>query len=188
MQRAAIAQNIAERMRVDRGLILEEFRRAAVERDRRPAPVASHPLSHGERLLVELFLDSAEARAEMLERTAESTSAQRMPGATIFSTMLTVAQSGETFDFSALDARLEPRDRDSMAAIVFDRDRREVSIEEGRQAVGAIERLRWEREYRQVRREIAEAERSGDREKSLTLLQRKVELERRLGVGRGSAG
>ncbi|MCB1018517.1 MAG: DNA primase [Acidobacteria bacterium] len=188
VQRAAIAQNIAERMRVDRGLILEEFRRAAVERDRRPPPVASSPLSHGERLLVELFLDSAEARAEMLERTAESTSAQRMPGAAIFATMLTVAQSGETFEFSALDARLEPRDRESVAAIVFDRDRREVSIEEGRQAVGAIERLRWEREYRQVRREIAEAERSGDREKSLTLLQRKVELERRLGMGRGSAG
>ena len=102
--------------------------------------------------------------------------------------MLTVAQSGETLEFSALDARLEPRDRESVAAIVFDRDRREVSIEEGRQAVGAIERLRWEREYRQVRREIAEAERSGDREKSLTLLQRKVELERRLGMGRGSAG
>ena len=189
IQRAAVAQNIAERMGVDPGLILEEFRRSAIHRGRRSAPPApAHALSHGERLLVELFLDSAEAREELLERTAEAAIAQGSSAAPIFSTMLAVRRTGEAFEYAALDGRLETRDRESVAAIVFDRDRREVSLEEGRRALGALERRGWEREYRTVRRDIAEAERSGDREKCLELLQRKVSLERRLGMGRGVAG
>lgn len=188
IQRAAVAQNIAERMGVDAGLILEEFRRSAIRRERRPAqPVAKHTLSHGERLLVELFLDSSEAREEMLERTAETTIAQGSGAAPIFSAMLAVYRSGDAFEYAALDGRLEPRDREAVSAIVFDRDRRKVSIQEGRQSLGALERRGWEREYRTVRRDIAEAERLGDRKKSLDLLQRKVSLERKLGMGRGAA-
>ncbi len=189
IQRAAVAQNIAERMGVDPGLILEEFRRSAIHRNKRPAkPVAAHPLSHGERILIELFLDSAEAREEMLERTAEALIAQGSSASPIFSTMLAVQRSGDSFEYSALDGRLEPREREIVAAVVFDRDRRTASIEEGRQALGALERQGWERDYRAVRREIAEAERAGDREKCLDLLQHKVSLERRLGMGRGLAG
>ena len=189
IQRAAVAQNIAERMGVDPGLILEEFRRSAIQRDRRPAkPVTTRLLSHGEKLLLELFLDSAEARDEMLERTAEATIAQGSSGAPVFSAMLAAYRSGETFEYAALEGRLEPRDRDAVAAIVFDRDRRPVSVQEGRQALGALERRGWEREYRAVRRDIAEAERSGDRKKCLDLLQSKMTLERKLGMGRGAAG
>jgi DNA primase len=189
IQRAAVAQNIAERMGVDPGLILEEFRRSAIQRNKRPAqPVAAQVLSHGERLLVELFLDSAEAREEMLERTAEAVIAQGSSAAPIFSAMLAVSRAGEAFEYGALEARLEPRDREAVAATVFDRDRRAVSIEEGRRALGALERRGWEREYRAVRREIVEAERSGDRKKCLELLQHKVALERRLGMGRGAPG
>ncbi len=189
IQRAAVAQNIAERMGVDAGLILEEFRRSAIRRDRRPAaPVTAHAFSHGERLLLELFLDSAEARDEMLERTAEATIAQGSSGSPVFSAMLAVFRSGEPFEYAALDGRLETRDRDAVSAIVFDRDRRSVSIQEGRQALGALERRGWEREYRAVRRDIAEAERLGDRKKCLDLLQSKVSLERKLGMGRGVSG
>jgi DNA primase len=189
IQRAAVAQNIAERMGVDAGLILEEFRRSSIHRDRRPAKApAGHALSHGERLLVELFLDSAEAREEMLERAAETTLAQGLPSSAVFAAMLAMHRAGGGFEYVGLEGRLEARDRETVAAVVFDRDRREVSIEEGRRALGALERRAWEREYRTVRHEIAEAERSGDREKSLSLLQRKVSLERRLGVGRSLPG
>ena len=189
IQRAAVAQNIAERMGVDPGLILEEFRRSAIQPGRRTAaPVSAHTFSHGERLLVELFLDSAEAREELLERAAESALAQGSPTSSVFSAMLALHRSGNGFEYVALEGRLEERDRASVAAVVFDRDRRDVSIDEGRRALTALERRAWEREYRTVRHDIAEAERSGDREKSLSLLQRKVALEGRLGMGRGSRG
>ncbi|MBI1356128.1 MAG: DNA primase [Acidobacteria bacterium] len=188
IQRAAVANDIAERLGVNPGLILEEFRRSSADRGRRAAPPSiKHPLGHSERLLLELFLDSPEARAEMLPQTAEATRAQQSAGAAIFQAMLAAQESGEPFEFSAIEGRLQPRDREILSQIVFDRDRQPFAIEQGRSALAAIERQGWEREYRAVRREIVEAERNSDRRESLRLLQRKVELERRLGVLRPQA-
>jgi hypothetical protein len=170
---------------VDADLILQGFRREFGGGPRRPAPpVPLHPLSHGERLLVELFLDSPEARAEMLERAAAAAAEQALASAAIFAAMRAAHAAEQPFEFAAVEGRLEERDRDTVARIVFDRDRRPVSIEEGRQALAGIERRGWERDYRRVRREIDEAERAGDRPRVLELLAGKVALERRLGMGR----
>ncbi len=185
IQRAAIANDIAERLGVSSGLILEEFRRSSTDRGRRAAaPTVMHPLGPSERLLLELFLDSSEARAEMLPQAAEATRAQQSAGAAIFQALLAASESSDTFDFGALEGRLEQRDRETVSQIVFDRDRQPFSIEQGRQALAAMERQGWEKQYRAVRRDIVEAERNGDRRESLRLLQTKTELERKLGVQR----
>lgn len=185
IQRAAVANDIAERLGVSSGLILEEFRRSSTDRARRTAaPSIKHPLGPSERLLLELFLDSPEARDEMLPQTAEATRAQQTAGAGIFQAMLAAAESGEPFEFSAIEGRLDQRDRESVSQIVFDRDRQPFSIEQGRHALAALERHGWEKMYRAVRRDIVEAERGGDRREALRLLQTKTELERKLGVQR----
>lgn len=185
IQRAAVANDIAERLGVSSGLILEEFRRSSADRGRRaPAPTVKHPLGPSERLLLELFLDSPEARDEMLPQTAEATRLQQTDGAGIFQAMLAVAESGGEFEFSAIEGRLEQRDRETVSQIVFDRDRQPFSIEQGRHALAALQRKGWEKQYRSVRRDIVEAERGGDRREALRLLQTKTELERKLGVQR----
>ena len=189
IQRAAVANDIAERLGVSSGLILEEFRRSSADRQRRaPAPTVKHPLGHSERLLLELFLDSPEARDEMLALTAEASNAQQTAGAGIFQAMLAAAESGQTFELSAIEGRLEQRDRETVSQIIFDRDRQPFSIEQGRQALAAVQRQGWEKMYRAVRRDIVEAERGGDRREALRLLQTKTDLERKLGVQRARPG
>ena len=182
IKRAALASELADRMGVDPGLILDEFRKAAVERTRRPLQaVTQHALTPSERMLLELFLDSPEAREEMLAPTAEILRDEGLTGTAIFEALAHAHETG-AFEFSAFEGRLEERDRDTVAKIVFDRDRTPPGIEEGRRAFAALQRRSWEKRYRAVRREIAEAERAGDVSRAIELLSSKGDLERKLGL------
>ena len=179
--RAALAGELADRLGVDSGLILEEFRRSATDRSRKPLPnLPRHPLSPGERLLLELFLDSEEARNEFLREVAVLAGEEKIAGAAIFQALAAAHETGAAFEFSAFEGRLDSRDRDIVSNIVFDQDRRSVSVDEGKRAFSALQRQAVERRYRAVRREIAEAERAGDRSRTIELLGQKQSLERAL--------
>jgi len=174
IHRAALADEMASYLRLEnRSLALEQIRRAAVERRQAP-PVQAlpDPLSKSERLLVRLLLESPEARAEMLSGVVDIATQQRIPSAPIFEVLGAVAAEG----------RLEERQRQTMSQILFEKDQPCCSIEEGRQAYFALQRKALETRLIAVRREIADAERHGDREQCLRLLQAKSELERRLGL------
>ncbi len=64
--------------------------------------------------------------------------------------------------------------------MVFDRDRRTPSAEEGQEALAALRRRAWEQDYKQVRREITDAEKAGDRALVMQLLGKRMELERKI--------
>ncbi len=181
IKRAALANDLADHLGVDAGLVLEEFRRATSDRSRRPLPQAPlHTLGPGERLLLELLLDSEEAREEMLEEAAAVTAEANLGSHTLFKALLAAHRDEGPFQFSAFEARLDPRDRESVSRIVFDRDRGAAAIADGRQALSALRQQGRERRYRAVRRDIAEAERTGDRVRTLELLREKSAIEKDL--------
>ncbi len=181
IKRAALANDLADHLGVDAGLVLEEFRRAASDRSRRPlAQAPRHTLAPGERLLLELFLESKEARDEMLEATATLAAESGLLSQEMFKALLAAHRDEERFQYSAFEARLGERDRESVARIVFDRDRGTSTLEDGRRALSALRQQKQERRYRAVRREIADAEKSGDRGKALELLREKSMLEKAL--------
>jgi len=182
IQRAALANELAEHMGVDPGLLLDEFRRAAVERSRRaPEPSTGPALSQSETLLLTLFLESEQARADLLERAVLAASEDRLPAMRIFAAVQAVVETGEEFQFSAFEGRLEESDRETVSRVLFDRDRPGgVSTEEGVRAVEALEEQGLKRRHSAVRREIAEAEQTGDRERAIKLLQERIKIENKL--------
>lgn len=187
IRRAALADELASYLRLEnRNLALEQIRRAAVERRQAPASETLPDLfSKAEKLLIRLLLESATARKEMLQGILETAGQQQLPSAPIFEALKAVESEGGEFQFSALEGRLEERHRQALARILFEKDQPACSIEEGLQAYAALERKALEKRLIDVRREIAEAEKNGDREQSLRLLQAKTELERRLGLRQG---
>ena len=96
--------------------------------------------------------------------------------------MAAIEQSGAGFQFTALESRLDERGRNILTRAAFDDHDLAVSVEDGQTALSALQRNSWERRYRAVRREIAEAENSGDRKKAIELLGTKMQLERKLGM------
>ena len=88
-----------------------------------------------------------------------------------------VESSEEPFQYAAVEGRLEEKDRKLLSKIVFEEDAHSCSLDDGRQAHVALRVRSWERHYRSVRRQIAEAEKSGDRREALRFLQLKTKLE-----------
>ena len=184
IQRAALTNELADHLGVDRGLVLEQLRRAAVER-RSPPPVSSagpEDASPGEKLLLRLLTESEEARKEMLPGVLKIAVREALPTAAILEAVVAVASSGERFQYAAVEGRLDEKDQEFLSRIIFERDSQPCSLDDGRQAYAALRKMEWEREYRSLRRRIAQAEKSGDRRAAIELLRTKTELERRLGV------
>ena len=179
IRRAAQADEAAAYLGIDPGLVLEQFRRAAV--DRRPPAFTSSPLdelSQSEKLLVRTLLESAEARDEMLTAAAETARAEKLVAADIFAALAATGASGDAFQYSGVEARLEEKDRERLSLIVFEQTGNEISLDHARQALGALRRRGWEKRYRAVRRRIEQAEKAGDRAEALRLLADKIKLER----------
>ena len=182
IQRAALTNELADHLGVDRGLVLEQLRRAAVDR-RTPPPISSAPgdASPGEKLLLRLMTESEEARKEMLSDVAAIAVREGLPTAAILEAVVAVNSSGERFQYAAVEGRLDEKGREFLSRIIFETDSQPCSLDDGRQAYAALRKMGWEREYRSLRRRIAQAEKSGDRRAAIELLRTKTELERRLG-------
>ncbi|MEX2300381.1 MAG: DNA primase [Bryobacterales bacterium] len=187
IHRASLADELASYLRLeDRSLALEQIRRAAVERrqtpGRQPAP---HPYSQAEKLLIRLLLESPEARQEMLAGVYKIAMEQQLPSAPIFEALHAVESAGGPFAFSAVEGRLEENHRQAQSQILFERDQPPCTLEEGRQAYAALERKALEKNLIDVRRAMAEADKNGDRQECVRLLQVQSELKRRLTLGEG---
>lgn len=191
IRRAALADELASYLRLEnRNLALEQIRRAAVERRQAPAneSLPDDSFSKAEKLLIRLLFESAQARKEMLPGIVETARQQQLPSAPIFEALMAVESEQSEFQFSAVEGRLEERHRQTLARVLFEKDQPSCSIEEGIQAYEALQRKALEKRLIDVRREIAEAEKNGDRDQCLRLLQVKTELARLLGQGGRAAG
>ena len=90
------------------------------------------------------------------------------------------ATAAESAAKESLEARLNEADRATAAQVTFAADRGGVTLEEGRRAFEALKRRSLERKVRAARREMVEAERSGDRKKAMDLMAERSEIEKRL--------
>ena len=184
VQRATTVTELAEHIGLEQAVALNRLRLATRARDRaKESPSSLHVegLSHGERLLIVLLANNDEARSELLEKS-HAVAKRGLPSHSIFSAMRAVQQTGDPFQYAAVEGRLESVDRERLARLVFDKDRPVPGIQEGREALAALRRQLIKERYHQVRRRIALAERSGDSERLAALLGRRMKLERELGL------
>ncbi len=184
IQRATTVTELAEHIGLQQGVALNRLRLATSQRDRAreaPSPLHVEALSHGERLLIVLLANNKEARAELLEKSHDIAS-HGLPSHRIFAAMLAVEKSGDPFQYAAVEGRLESADRERLDRLVFDKDRPDPVIQEGRQALAALRLQVIKDRYREVRRRIAAAERSGNADELAALLGKRMKLERELGL------
>ena len=183
IQRATTVTELADHIGLPQSVALNRLGLATNQTERREAASSPQldPFSPGERLLLVLLANSEDARAELLEE-AYGVADNGLPSRQVLTAMRAVARSGERFQYTAVEARLTDTDRHRLSQLVFDKDRPTPSIEEGREALRALRQQVLQESYRDVRRRIAEAEHAGNSGELLSLLDRKRELERELGL------
>ncbi len=180
IERASVADEVATYLRLERGLVLENFRRAAAERREKTFPTEKEPVRPVERILLNAVLSSNEARQAVLPRLREMPAVDQFATRRIFQAVFAIDYAGGLVRFSELEARLEERDRDLLAAVVF-ADKEDEAGDRVEQALASIRRLEEDEQAAkklELKTRIREAERAGMLDEALRLYRELGQLDR----------
>lgn len=184
VERASLAAELANRLGVEQAMLLDQFRRMAVERreTRIAAPVLE--LSPSEKLLLQLLLQQEPVRefvASVLleEERLEHLALRQSPAWGLWETVLGEASQG-TLSYGALEERLRPEEKNLMASLVFadsSTDEQEAMMQAAAclaQLAAAGRRVR----IQELKRLIRSLEQSGELGEALTVAEELYMLER----------
>lgn len=180
IERSAVAGDVAGYLGVDSGLVLENFRKAAVDRREKTLAAPAEPIRHDEKILLNLFLSSAEARERLIPELRSLAAVEQFATRRIFQALFALHDAGAPFGLAELDARLEEADRSRLASIAL----ADETIDEGiavKEGVACLEKLQWEtREARvaALKASIKEAARAGNSAEALRLCDELGPLEK----------
>jgi len=170
IERSAIAGDVAGYLGVDSGLVLENFRKAATDRRDKTLMPPPEPIRHDEKILLNLFLNSEEARDRFIPEMKSMAAIDQFPTRRIFQSLFALHESGGPFGLAELDARIEDADRSKLASIALsDEGHEEVSMSLGEACLEKLRRTAHESRIGTLRTAIREAERSGNMAEALRL-------------------
>lgn len=181
IERLSVANDVADYMGIEQGLVLDEFRKAAAERrEQKSRAREERGLDPGEMMLLHALMTSAEARAMLAPALRTMEGVKRFRTARIFEVVSRLVESGGEVTLAAVEGRLEEGDRALLLGVLFDDEllRDGVTME---QAEACLRRLsagehRLGRDH--LRQMIRQAEREGRLAEALQLTRELQELER----------
>ncbi len=171
IERGAVVNDVAAYLQVEPGLVLEQFRKLAVDRRERVLPPAvTAPVRALDRILIGALLSSPEARDEWLRelramRSIASSSVQR-----IYTALFAVADANGEVTFGEVHARLDEQDQ-KLLCQNWIREEEAVNLDE---AAACMEQLRHEEHalfIAELKARVRDAERSGNLNEALRLAQ-----------------
>ena len=181
--RAELVNDIAQKLDVSAGIILDSFRKAGLDRRESVKPPADlGRIPSAEAMLIRLFLDSEEAARDLGPLLEEKELMGELELGSIINTIVGMISAGLAPDAASLSDRLEESQQKILARIVFDKEARPVSIGEISTYIGSLERSRLERRRSALQREIAAAQKLQDNQRTVELLREQQEVDKELGT------
>lgn len=185
LERMAIAGNLADYIGVERGVVLESFRKAAADRQEKTIEKPSEGLRADEKGLLQVILSDAEGREELLAELAEAALPERMATRKILQSVRGLHAAGTAVTFDAVNARLEPDDQVLLAEVLLGEDAeiQEMTAEHGRRCLDSLRRSEQQRRRSELKAQVKQAERAGNMAEALRLSEELMQLERRQVAG-----
>ncbi|HCC57360.1 MAG TPA: DNA primase [Solibacterales bacterium] len=169
LERGSVVNDVAGYLQVEPGLVLENFRKLAVDRKEKVlAPPAAELIRPLDRILLGALLSSAEAREHWLPEIRQMRCIERSAGRRLYLGLAGLADSGAEITFGALHARLEEADQKILCQNLL-REDEGGTLE---QAAACMDQLRLEEatlRLTELKGQIKEAERSGNLAEALRL-------------------
>jgi len=179
IERVAVANDVAGYLGVDAGLVLENFRKAAMDRrDKKVAPVRE-PLRADEKILLNLLVSDAEARQELIPELERLPAVEQFATRRVFKALFAL-HAGGAVTYEELHARLEDGDRELLASAVLQDETNgsAVALSLGVECVRSLERSGLKAEVSALKARVKAAERSGDLREALRLAEELRHLEK----------
>jgi DNA primase len=187
LERAAIADDVASYLGVEKGFVLDQFRKSAAERKAPAAGApAPEPVRPVERMLLSLLIGRAEFRGEVIGRIRSLSAIKEFRTVRVFEVIFGLWENEPEFGFSELEGRLEDQDKTLLTRMLFADEVGEesVSLEQAMECVRALEASEVELSRAGLRARIKAAERAGNLEEAMRLAGQWEPRQRRPSGGR----
>jgi DNA primase len=171
LERMAVANDVAEYIGVDRGMVLDSFRKAAATRREDRIVDSSPAVRPAEKGLLNVLLSDVQGREQLMERLEGAAGMERLETRRIFQAILAAHKSGVPVTFDGVSARLDPADRNLLAGIALteDAEAHEMSLAYGESCLEAVLPSEAADQRARLKARIREAERAGNLEEALRL-------------------
>ncbi len=181
LERFAVANDVADYLGVDEKLVRDHFSKSAGDRTQAPR---RPDIPAAERLLLHSLLASEAAREQVIPELAGLAAVDRFVCKNVFHALFAIHSDGGMFRFSDLEGRLSDADRDLLSTAIF---ADEVLEEEkaAEQAIACLRSLKSQdprSEAAALRARIKAAERQGDLQEAMRLVQELDRKSRAAGV------
>ena len=173
LARGAVANDIAAYIGVPQGIVLDSFRKSAVNRQEKTIERPKTVLRADERMLLNALISDAEARAAIVEELRCVDALSRFATRRIFEAIFALDQAGDRVAFDTVHARLEEGDQNLLAEVLLNEDQ-EVSQDAVEAALESVRVSDGQQRREQLKARIKESERAGKWEEALRLM---AELE-----------
>ena len=182
LERMTIANDVANYLGVESGMVLDTFRRSAGGRSDNLVELPKSAIRTDERGLVNVILSDAEGREQLIEELAEMETEiiDALDTRRILQAAIAVHAAGGPVTFDAVSSRLEDNDRRVLAEMAFAEDPavEEFGIEWGRKCLGRLRATAARQRATQLKARVNEAERAGRLEEAMRLMQELSQVER----------
>lgn len=185
LERATIANDLANYLGVDAGLVLDHFRKAATDRREKSIAVSGTAVKPIESILVNAFAASEEARAELMPALRRVRAVEQFATRRILEAMFAMAEAGAPFSFGELEGRLEEADKELLHRLVFSET---AGQDAGRlfalaaDSVRTLERREGEARRAELKARARDAERAGNMAEALRIAGELDALNREFGA------
>jgi DNA primase len=177
LERMTVANDVAGYIGVDRGMVLDHFRKTVTERSEKAIERPVSPLRHDERMLLIALLTDAELRSDMIGRLRSLQTIETLPSRVIFQAIFALEEAGGRVGFDEVNGRLEEADQNLLAQAVLNEDG-EISREEVMAAMESMQRSEQQFLRGQLKSRISESERGGRFDEAMRLTAELQALER----------
>ena len=185
LERMAIAENLAGYIGVERGVVLESFRRSVADRQEKTFERPQETLRADERGLLHVLLSGLEGAGELIGQLETVEILDRLPTRRIYQAILALHHSDTMVTFDAVQARLEESDRVLLAESLLseDTENQEPTLDYGRSCLESLRRSDQQTRRAELKAQVKQAERTGNLAEALRLSQELMRLERGKAAG-----
>ena len=185
VERMAVAEELAGYVGVERGIVLESFRKSVANRQQKAIEPPKDGVRADERGLIQVLLSDSESRPELLALLETISIWGRLTTRGIFAIIRGLHASGSEVTFDAVNARLNETDQVLLAELLLYEEggAQEPDAAYGQRCFDSLRRSDEQQRIADLKAQVKQAERSGDVREALRLSQELTSMERR-GVAR----
>ena len=180
LRRAALADEVAAYLGIERSMVLEQFKTSAVSRKEDHLEQAGpSDIGHLERLLLHCIVNQPEVGQEVVPYLAQLQGWRKLSSAAIFEAILRAWENGEPFRYANIEPRLNDDAKHLFGKLLMDDEPYKESHTRD-QAIACLHKLdliQMTDFRRDLKRRVREAEIAGNLEEALRLSQELSQLD-----------